>query len=418
MGNAPSSRSGSWKWWVCGLLLFASTINYMDRQTLANASVRLTHYFQLSQTQYGNLEFAFGWAFAAGSLVFGFLVDRVSVRWVYPAVLLCWSAVGFATGSVTSYTELLVCRGLLGFFEAGHWPCAIKTTVALLEARDRPMGNSVLQSGTSIGAIVTPILLRFLLTDHPESWRLAFEAVGAIGVLWIVAWFLTIRPGDLDRASAATALPGAGSQGPGFLSVLLSRRMAAILVMIASINTTWQVLRAWLPKFLQEGRGFTEKASLDFNVLFYIATDVGCLGAGALTLWLVRRGARVHASRVWVFLGCSLLAAFTSLAAVMPQGWVLGGSLLLAGAGVLGLFPIYHALTQDLSPAHQGKVTGVASVAAWMFAPPLQSVFGAVIDRTGSYDLGIAIIGWLPLLSLALFCLLWRTPQPTANPAQ
>src|SRR6185295_1825622 len=100
---AASARPPSWKWWICGLLLCASAINYMDRQTLANAAVRITQQFQLSKEQYGDLEFGFGWAFAAGSLVFGLLADRFPVRWVYPAALLLWSVMGFATGLVTSY---------------------------------------------------------------------------------------------------------------------------------------------------------------------------------------------------------------------------------------------------------------------------------------------------------------------------
>ena len=82
-----SSRSASWKWWITGLLLLATTINYMDRVTLSSASVRVTTEFGLNDQQYGHLELAFGWAFAAGSLVFGFLADRWRVFWLYPAVL-------------------------------------------------------------------------------------------------------------------------------------------------------------------------------------------------------------------------------------------------------------------------------------------------------------------------------------------
>jgi len=87
-------------WWVAGLLLLASAINYMDRQTLANAAVRITREFSMSQEQYGNLEAGFGWAFAVGSLFFGFLADKVSVRWLYAGVVLLWSAMGFLSGFV------------------------------------------------------------------------------------------------------------------------------------------------------------------------------------------------------------------------------------------------------------------------------------------------------------------------------
>src|SRR3954462_8567703 len=160
-----SKRSASWKWLVCGLLLLASAINYMDRQTLANTAPRITAQFGLKQEQYGNLELGFGWAFATGSVLFGLLADKVPLRWLYPGVLLLWSGAGFATGMIGSYSGLLGCRIALGFFEAGHWPCAVKTTQYLLAPKDRSMGNSGLRSGTSIGAVVTPLILSALLTS-------------------------------------------------------------------------------------------------------------------------------------------------------------------------------------------------------------------------------------------------------------
>jgi MFS transporter, ACS family, hexuronate transporter len=128
--NRPTFRI----WWVCSRLLLASAANYMDRQTLSATSVQITGEFQINEEQYGTLETAFGLAFACGSLIFGFLSDRVGVRWLYPLLPLLWSAMGFATGLVETYAGLLWCRLLLGLFEAGHWPCALNTTQRLLGA--------------------------------------------------------------------------------------------------------------------------------------------------------------------------------------------------------------------------------------------------------------------------------------------
>ena len=400
-------RSASWKWWVCGLLLLASTINYMDRQTLANAATRITREFHLNQEQYGNLEFVFGWAFAVGSLLFGIAADRYSVRWLYPVVLLLWSAVGFATGLVNDYDGLLICRLLLGLFEGGHWPCAIKTTQRLLESRDRAMGNSVLQSGTSIGAILTPLIMRVMLTDAAGSWRLPFQVVGAVGLLWIVLWFALVGKRDLLPIAPSPS----STAGPGIWTLILSRRMLVLFAVVAAINTCWQTLRAWLPKFLQEGRGYSEADALYFNSLFYVATDVGCIGAGVLTLWLARRGVPVHGARSRVFLVCAVLSALAVFVTVLPKGWILLSVFLLVGAGALGVFPIYHAFTQEISSEHQGKVTGVASVAAWAFAPPAQKFFGRLIDRTGSFDPGLAVAGCLPLVAFAFLWLFWNPPR-------
>lgn len=409
MSGDSSHRSGAWKWWVCGLLLLASTINYMDRQTLANAAVRISRQLSLSQAQYGGLELGFGWAFAVGSIVFGIVADRWSIRWVYPALVTLWSVTGFATGWVGSYEGLAVCRVLLGFFEAGHWPCAVKTTQRLLDPADRSLGNSVLQSGTSIGAIITPLVMRAIMTEEIGTWRLAFQVVGAAGMLWVVAWFLMVKPGDLNPLP-----PRAG--GASIWSVLSSRRMIAILAIIACINTGWQLLRAWLPKFLQEGRGYSEATALYFNSAFFVATDVGCLGAGALAWWLCRRGFTVHGSRLLVFLVCAVLSGLTLVAAFLPQGWALLATLLVVGAGALGVFPIYHALTQDLSPDHQGKVSGAGGVAAFALSPA-HAVFGGMVDRSGSFDLGIAAAGCLPLVAFVVLWAMWNRGGEVSGPA-
>lgn len=406
------NRAASRKWWICGLLLLASAINYMDRQTLAGASVRISREMSLDHEHYGNFEAGFGWAFAAGSIVFGILADRVPLRWLYAAVVALWSGAGIATGFARDYNSLLWCRILLGFFEAGHWPCGVKATRALLDDRDRSLGNGVLQSGTSLGAVITPLILRVMMTDEAGSWRWAFQAVGAAGLVWLVAWLLLVRRTDFQ-----TIIPAASPQNPAGIEqpwyrVLFSKRMAVVLIVIALINTTWQILRAWLPKFLQEGRGYAEADTLYFTSVWFAVTDVGCLGAGALAFWLCRRGRSVTRSRLLVFGGCALLSAVTVTLPFLPKGWPLLGMLLLAGAGALGVFPVYHAFTQDLSGPHQGKVTGVAGIAAWGLSPWAQKLFGRLVDRTGSFDAGLAVAGVLPLFALLALVCLWKPPVP------
>src|SRR2546426_5867655 len=113
--------------------------------------------------------------------------------------LFAWSLMGFLSARTTDFRELVLCRTLLGLFEAGHWPCALKTTQLLLSPQDRTMGNSVLQSGASIGAIITPLVMRALMTDAPGSWRMPVQGVGAVGRLGVVVWLACIRPGDLGR---------------------------------------------------------------------------------------------------------------------------------------------------------------------------------------------------------------------------
>ena len=99
--------------------------------------------------------------------------------------------------------------------------------------------------------------------------------------------------------------------------------MMVVLVVIACINTCWQTLRAWLPKFLIEGRDYTEKAALYFNSGFFVASDIGCIGAGALALWLARGRLNLHSARMAVFFVCAVLTAFTLFIPALPKGWLL-----------------------------------------------------------------------------------------------
>ena len=197
--GTQESKSATWVWWVSALLLLATMLNYMDRQTLSNLQVRIKTELSLSNELYGNMEWGFGWSFAAGSLFFGYLSDRISVRLLYPAVLLAWSSIGVLTGFCNGYESMLGCRILLGFFEAGHWPCALRTTKIVLNSKNRTMGNSILQSGGALGAILTPPVILLIVGDSEVigAWRSPFIIIGALGILWAIVWLLSFRKNDL-----------------------------------------------------------------------------------------------------------------------------------------------------------------------------------------------------------------------------
>jgi ACS family hexuronate transporter-like MFS transporter len=370
--------------------------------------VRVTHELGLDDQHYGNLELAFGWAFAAGSLVFGILADRMRVYFLYPVILAAWSLMGMATGWSHGYSALLVCRTLLGFFEAGHWPCALKTTFALLDEKDRTMGNSVLQSGASIGAIVTPQIMKWLVTDQPGSWRTTFIAVGGAGLMWVLLWLLCLRPRDLDHAQDAPSVKEENDES-GLGAILRSARFWAVALLILGTQTVWHIYRVWLMKFLQTGRGYDEKAALNFQSFYFIATDAGCIIAGLISLWLIRKlGRSPHNARRAVYTGACVLTSCSLLLPSLHKGWPLLCVLLVIGAGALALFPCYYTFVQELSPTHVGRLTGLLSLWVWAVTSPLHSFFGMLADRTKSYDLGLVVAGLAPWLGVIAMKTLWR----------
>src|SRR5262249_2587450 len=140
-----------------------------------------------------------------------------------------------ATGE-QAYLGFLVCRVVLGFFEAGHWPCALVTTQTILTRSDRSFGNSILQSGAAIGAIVTPIIVELVRTEEPGGWRPPFRVIGCIGLIWILPWLIMVRTADLDRRAPEEETAAAAHEQPGLSPTDFWRMFAVLVVVVLAIN--------------------------------------------------------------------------------------------------------------------------------------------------------------------------------------
>ena len=401
-------RGKSWRWWVCGLLLLATMINYMDRLTLNLLAVHIRADLGLNAFHYGLIEWGFGLGFAAGAIVFGFLVDRWNPFWVYPLALVAWSAAGFFTGFAQTFGVLLTFRVLLGMAEASNWPCALRTTQRILPPAERSMGNSILQSGAALGAILMPVVL-FLLFDknNISTWRVPFLAVGVAGTAWVLLWFAVLRPRDLalqHRGSPDVSLDGPGPRLP---RAVFLRRFAVLITLVVSINMTWHFLRAWLPTFLADHYQFDQDQTNLFSMAYYVFTDLGALTAGFVSLRLARTRLGAHASRRLVFLGAALLTTLCLVVPLIGNVWVLIGALLLIGFGALGVFPCYYSFSQDLTTRHQGKVTGILGACCWVAMAFWQLGIGTVVQLTGSYVVPFVISGLVPLGAFFVLLLLW-----------
>jgi ACS family hexuronate transporter-like MFS transporter len=228
-----------------------------------------------------------------------------------------------------------------------------------------------------------------------------------------------LRPKDLDKAPAS---PSSGepstSTAPvvSIWSILKSGKLWAVALLILGAQTVWHIYRVWLMKFLQTGRGYSEKAALDFNSVYFIATDVGCFLAGIVSLWLVRRGfTDPHGARRRVYFGACLLTSLSVFIPWLGKGWPLLGVLLLIGAGALALFPCYYSFVQELSSAHVGRLTGLLSMWVWAVTSPMHRFFGMVADRTQSYDVGLVIAGLAPWIGVLALTFLWRKAPAASN---
>jgi len=423
-----ADRAASWKWWVCGVLLLATLLNYMDRQALSETATQLKDQFHLDDARYGQVEKGFSWAFALGSLLFGVLADRFGPRRLYPLILIGWSIAGILT-PFAAYPELtkrlesdgdaegaglfrwvLICRTILGLFEAGHWPCALITARQILGAKDRAFGNSLLQSGASLGAIITPYFVIGVKNASGGQWGVPFWVVGVAGLLWVPVWMRLVPKGTLDRA---TPPPADGQEWSG--ARVFIPRLITLAVIVTCLGVCWQFIRAWLPKYLKEYHHYDPGLSARCVTAYYVAADLGCILAGYLVKRLASGGWSVHASRVLVYAGW---AGLTALAAIVPQlgsnPYVLMPVLMLVGIGILGLHPVYYALAQDLPSKRMGTISGGLAALTWFTVGTVQGEVGKHIKETGSYDVGFLVAGLAPLAGLLALLVLWKPTKHVA----
>ncbi|MEZ6138978.1 MAG: MFS transporter [Zavarzinella sp.] len=415
--------STNWRWWVCGILFLATMLNYMDRMTVSLVATELKTRIQLNDVRYGNIERAFSWAFALGGISFGFLADRFGPRKLYPLVLFGWSCAGILTGFADyqfiqdwlqkadappgrgSYYWLLITRTMLGFFEAGHWPCALLTARAVLSASDRPLGNGVLQSGASVGAILTPFVIQGFRSAG-FAWPVPFWVIGALGLLWIPLWLRVMKPAAFHTSNTPTT-----ANTPALPPAVFYLRFSALLIVVICLNITWQFLRAWLPKFLKENKLYSEFEGNMITVGYFIAADIGCILSGFVVLWCVRRKCSLHTGRLISFAMCVMFVMCALAIPSLPKGWILLGCIFIVGAGILGLHPLYYALVQDLSLKSMGLFSGLLSAMSWFIVGFFQGRLGRHIETTGSYAIGFWIASLAPLLALFAIIGLWPREQ-------
>ena len=392
-------------------------INYMDRQTMQVTSSHLIReFFDGKERGYGQVESAFQYAFAAGMVVAGFLVDRFNVRWCYAGALFVWSVAGLCTGLVSSLEALIFCRVVLGLAESFNWPCAVSVVRRVLPLEARSLANGIFHSGASFGAAVTPILATLMIGPGGEHWRRIFIVVGASGGIWLLLWLAFIRgerAREIEHAEVLATPSAKSEQDVSFWRVLIGRLFWLTLMMSLTVNVCWHFFRAWLPRILKKDLGYTEQEMLWMLVGFFVAADLGCMLAGYVTRRLTYSGFSVERARKLVSCGTSLLCLLAIPLALNPAAWLTVPLVLLVAAGAMGGFANMFALAQETAPRHTAKVVGIASCAPWLALAWLNPSIGGLADQSGTFAPTVMCVACVPLCGSAVG---WLWPEKQAMP--
>lgn len=375
------------KWRLCLLLFLATTLNYLDRQTMSILAPILQKEMRLDNEALGWLFAVFYYAYTFSQFAVGPLLDRLNLRWTFGAAVLLWSAVSAVTGLASGFVSLVVFRLLLGVTEAANWPAATCIVARAMEPRERSLGNGIFTSGTSVGALVAPVLI--LGIASAMGWRWAFVLLGAAGAVWSIGWILSTRTPELRPVwQDAPREPGAQSESLARVISLIvkSPRFLPVLVISVLVNPYLYFSVNWLPTYFAQQRGLSPGAQLAWILTaIYLGLDLGNLLCGASIVALTRRGRSVLAARQAVLLAATVPLVACALVPLLPR---LGQAVFVLVAVNIGLgvwMTMYLTMVQDVSSTHVSTALGLLSGCGSLVGALAMWAVGKITHQTGSF---------------------------------
>ncbi len=415
----PKSPLGRYRWGICALLFFATTINYMDRQVLGLLAPVLQRDIGWNEIQYGNIVAAFQAAYAIGLLVVGSLIDRLGTRIGYALAIGVWSLASMAHALARSAFGFGVARAALGLGESGNFPAAIKTIAEWFPRKERAYATGIFNSGSNIGAIAAPLFVPWITVHY--GWRVAFILTGICGVPWMILWLrMYRRPREHARltpeelAHIESDPPDRAVKVP-WLKLLQRRQTWAIVLGKSLTDPIWWFFLYWLPKFLNTEHGLTiDKLGLPL-VVIYLVSDGGSIFGGWLSSFLIRRGMSVNRARKSSLLLFAVTVTPIVFASKVDSLWGAVALVCMATASHQAWSANIYTLISDMFPRSTvASLAGLAGFGGAIGGILLAKTAGYVLQFTHSYFPLFIIAGSAYLLAFAVIQLLAPRIEPIA----
>jgi ACS family hexuronate transporter-like MFS transporter len=423
---APRFKIPHLRWYICGLLFFASTINYIDRQTISVLKPHLQSLMHWSESDYGWIVFAFVVAYAIMMVISGKVIDWLGTRTGFALAMVWWSLAAAAHAACRSVGQFELARFFLGAGEAANFPASIKSVAEWFPKRERALATGIFNSGTNIGAVVGTAMTVWLTLRW--NWRAAFVFTGLLGFVWLVAWLLFYRtPGSHPRLSREeleliseheVASEEESRPRIAWQEILHYRQAWGFIMAKLMTDPIWWFYIFWLPSYLEQGRGFSLKEIGFFAGIPPFAASVGSVAGGWLSGFWMKRGWSVNRARK----GAMLLMAFlmpTGIGAVLaPKAWVALTLISVAMAAHQGWSANVFTLASDTFPKKDvGSVVGLGGAAGAVGGMILALIAGYILQWFHTYVPLFIIAGVMHPLAFGVVQLLIPRIEPLTRDA-
>ena len=425
----PIPASGSYRWAICSLLFFATTINYIDRQILSLLKPILDQQLHWTNQQFGTVMGAFQFAYAIGLMGFGRIVDRFGTKLGYTISILAWSIAAMGHALVGSVNGFLTARVFLGLGEGGNFPSAIKAVALWFPKKERAFATSVFNSGANVGALLAPAIVPAIAFHY--GWHAAFVLAVIAGLIWVVFWtryyqvpekspLLTkaeLAYIDSDRDEGHVE----GTHPIGWKDLFAHPQAWSFIVAKAMTDPIWWFFLTWTPDYFNKSRHLDLHSSWIYLVSIYGMVTVLSIMGGWAPGRLIRAGWSVTSARK-VCLFFYALCVVPMLLVTSASNWGAVFLLGLAASAHQAWSANIYSTVSDMFPKRAvATLTGIGGTAGSATGILIPIYTGWLIDRfkgdaTGAYSILFAIIAFSYVVAFVIQHLLAPRFEPVNIP--
>jgi len=321
--NQTALVSSNYRWVICGLLFFATTFNYMDRQVISYLKEFFCTPadqggFGWSNTDFANLTSAFTAFYAGMTVLAGWVIDRIGTKMGLALSLIIWSIFGMLNAFVGRLVMMhMIVRSAFGIGEAGNFPASIKTVAEWFPKRERALATGIFNSGSNFGAMIAALFVPWCMIcfGDQKGWKLAFIFTGAAGFLWLIFWFWLYEPPSKQKRLSKAEYDYihideevqvreavADKAKVSWWKLFGYRQTWAFFSGKFMTDGVWWFYLFWLPDYLHKQFGMTKQQVMMPTFIVYGVAIIGSIYGGSIPLTLIKRGMQVYKARMTAML--------------------------------------------------------------------------------------------------------------------